>query len=127
MSLSMFVKVTALSIAAALVSFAVYGTDLLFLAKALALAIGLSIAVTVFYPHLRGIRRGDRISVVGNGGIPLILGLGRTGFALSDGILHKEIRVKFDDGKEAIGIVESYEGMFSPPKVRLLYEEKLVE
>lgn len=126
MSVSTFVKVLGLSIAAALVSFAVYGTDMLFLAKALALATGFSIAFTIFYPHMRGVRRGDRVVMVG-GGLPMLLGIGRSGFALNDSVLNKEVRIKLDDGKEAIGIVESYEGVLSPPKVRLLYEEKLVE
>ncbi len=85
-----------------------------------------SIVFTIFYPHVRGVRRGDRVTVVGSG-LPLFLGLGRSGFALNDSVLHKELRVKLDDGKEAIGVVESYEGVLSPPKVRLLYEEKLVE
>ncbi len=126
MSLSIFVKTAGLSVAAALVAFALYGTDLLFLAKALAVAGGFSIAFTIVYPHLRGVKKGDRVTVLGSG-IPMILGLGRSGFALTDSGLHKEVRVKLDDGKEAIGIVESYGGVISPPKVRILYEEKLVE
>lgn len=126
MSFSIFVKTIALAIASALIYFAVYGTDFLSLAKALAFAIGLSLVITLFYPHIRGIRKGDRISVINNN-VPFLFGLGRTGFALMDGSLNKEIRIKFDDGKEAIGIIESYEGIFSPPKIRLLYEEKIVE
>lgn len=126
MSVSTFVKVLGLCIAAALMAFAVYGTDMLFLAKALALAAGFSIAFTIFYPHMRGVRRGDRVVMVGSG-LPMLFGLGRSGFALNDSVLNKEVRIKLDDGKEAIGIVESYEGVLSPPKVRLLYEEKLVE
>ena len=59
--------------------------------------------------------------------MPTIFGLGRTGFALGDSALNREVRVKLDDGKEAIGIVEGYEGVLSPPRVRLIYEEKLVE
>lgn len=126
MSFSLFVKTAAISVALALGAFAAYGSDLLFLAKGIALAVGFSIVFTISYPQLRGIRRGDRVSVVG-GGIPLLFGLGRAGFAITDSCLHKEIRVKLDDGKEAIGIVESYEGVLSPPKIRLIYEEKLVE
>ncbi|VVB98424.1 Uncharacterised protein [uncultured archaeon] len=126
MSLSMFVKTAGLAVAAAFVAFAFYGDGLLFLAKALALALGFSIVFTIFYPQLRGIRRGDRVAVVGSG-LPVLFGLGRTGFALNDSGINKEVRVKLEDGKEAIGIVESYEGVLSPPKVRILYEEKLVE
>lgn len=126
MSISMFAKTAALGIAAALIAFALYGGDLLFLAKALALALGFSIVFAIFYPQVRGIRKGDRVSVVG-GGLPLLFGLGRSGLALDDSKVNREVRVKLEDGKEAIGIVESYEGILSPPKVRILYEEKFIE
>lgn len=125
MNVSLFLKSAALCIAAALIAFAFYGTDLLFLAKGIALALGASIVLAVVYPHLRSIRRGDRVSLVKNN-MPAIL-FGKAGFALNDSALHREVRVKLDDGKEAIGIVESYESVLSPPKVRIVYEETIME
>lgn len=127
MNIGTFLTTAGLSIAAAFAAFALYGGDFMFLAKALALALSFSIVFSISYPHLRGIRKGDKVAVVGSGGLPMLFGLGRTGFALSDSGINKELRVKLEDGKEAIGIVESYEGVLSPPKVRILYEEKLVE
>ncbi len=126
MGISIFIKTAALGVAAALLAFALYGTDMLFLAKGIALALGFSIVFTVFYPYLRGIRKGDRISVNG-AALPRIFGFGMSGFALSNGALNDEIRIQLDNGKEAVGIVESYESTFSLPRVRILYEEKLTE
>lgn len=122
MSFSMFLKTTALCVAAALVGFAFYGDELFFLVKALALAFGFSIIFTLLYPHIRGIKKGDTLSIKG-AGFPAFLGFGRIGFALTDSLMNKEVRVRLDNGKEAIGIVESYEGILSPPIVRILYEE----
>lgn len=125
MNISLFLKILGLCIAAALIIFVVYGTDLFFLVKTMALAIGLSIIINVFYPFIRKIKKGDRVLIVGND-IPFF-SLGRKGFALNNSELNKEIRVKLDDGREAVGIVESYEGMFSSPKIRIIYEENIVE
>ena len=126
MNVWLFIRSAILCTAAALIIFAFYGTDFFFLAKSVALGIGVSIIVSVFYPYLRGIKRGDRVSVVRNN-MPVILGFGRLGFALTDSGIHKEVRVKMDDGKEAVGIVESYESVLSPPKVRIIYEERMME
>lgn len=127
MTITTFLKTTALCVAAALVAFAFYGNDLLFLAKALALAFATSIVFTLAYPHIRGVRKGDKVFIVG-GNTPLLFSfMGRTGFALTDSRLNREIRIRLDDGKEAVGIVESYDSILSPPKVRLLYEEKVIE
>ncbi|MBU0586835.1 hypothetical protein KJ780_04940 [Candidatus Micrarchaeota archaeon] len=125
MNLSIFLKCTAVGVALALLSFAFIGDDLLFLAKGLALVLGISIVIAIAYPHLRGVRRGDRVFLIKGG--RSLLGFWKSGFALQDAQMHKEIRVRLDDGKEAVGVVESYEGLFSPSKVRIVYEEKLVE
>ena len=125
-----FLKTAGLCIAIALVVFAFYGNDLLFLAKALALAIGFSIVFTIALPYARGVRKGDKVQINGMAAnMPNFISwfAGRNGLALTDASLNKEIRIRLDDGKEAVGVVESYENLFSPTKVRLLYEEKIVE
>lgn len=126
MGISLFLKSIGLSVAIAFIAFAFVGSGLLFLAKALALALGVSIVFALVYPHVRGIKKGDKISVITNN-THFIFGFGRTGFALDNSGLHKEVRIRLDDGKEAIGIVESYESIFSPPKVRIFYEERFIE
>ena len=83
--------------------------------------LGASILIAYFWPSLRGVKRGDYVSVV-RGNMPRIFG--SVGTALTDAKLGKEIRVKLDSGKEIVGILESYSGILSKPKVRLLYEER---
>lgn len=127
MDIRLFSKLLAVGVAAALLAFAFFGADLLFLAKGLALAVGLSLLAAIFYPQVRGVRSGDRVMIVGNSAFPGFLGMGRAGFAMNSGTLKKEIRVRMDDGQEAIGVLESYAGAISPPRVRVIYEEKIIE
>lgn len=49
---------------------------------------------------------------------------GLTATAVSDAAIGGEIRVRIGKGREAVGTVESYEGLFSPPRVKLIYEVK---
>lgn len=123
MNIALFFKSLLLSAAIVLVSFALWGSDLMFLAKGMALAIGASIVVAIAYPQLRGVRKGDRVSLVRQNMLTLP-GFGKTGFALNHSSMHKEVRVKMDDGREAVGVVESYESLLSPPRVRIMYEEQ---
>ena len=126
MSIYTFFRTLALSAAVALVAFVIYGNDLLFLAKGLALALAFSMVLTIALPILRGIRKGDRVSIVGGSAVPLLPWMFKTGTALTNGTLHKEIRIRLEDGKEAFGIVESYDSFFPPlpPRVRVIYEER---
>jgi ascorbate-specific PTS system EIIC-type component UlaA len=120
----LLIKLVALSLAISLLLFAVLpGTDILFLIKSIALGIALSIITTIAYPEIRGIKTGDNVAVVIDSRTPSLIG--RVGKALSNAKKNQEIRVKFENGEEAVGIVESYEGIISPPKIRLLYEEKM--
>lgn len=124
MRLMLFIKLFFLSLMISLIIFAITpSSDLLFLAKAVALGTAISIATTFFYPEIRGIKTGDSVSVVVNSALPSFIG--KSGWAISDGRKNTEIRVRFDGGEEAVGIIESYEGIISPPKIRLVYEEKL--
>jgi len=84
-----------------------------------------SVAVSVVYPEIRGVRGGDTVSVVyGKTISPL---LGKAGTAMEEGKKNNQIRVKLNNGSEIVGIVESYIGVITPPRIRVVYEEKLVE
>lgn len=121
-----FGKLFLISLAASLIAFAVLPeAGFLFLAKILAIGIAVSIATAVVYPEVRGVKRGDPVSVVVSSSIPALIG--RVGKSLSDGKKNNEIRVRFDNGEEAIGIIESYSGLISPPKIRILYEERITD
>lgn len=121
-----FLKLFAVAVVISLVAFAVMpDAGIMFLLKAIALGLALSIAITVFYPSVRGIKAGDSVSVVSNSFAPTIFGKG--GIVMNTGRVNNEVRIRLDNGREAVGVVESYEGLFSLPRVRLVYEEKLVE
>jgi len=126
MKLFLFFKLFFISLAISLAVFALTpNTGLLFLAKSVALGAGLSIVISLVYPELRGVRQGDVVSVVLSNSVPFLLG--RVGRAISNARKNTEVRVRFDNGEEAVGVVESYSGIISPPKVRIIYEEKIIE
>jgi len=94
----------------------------------LALALGLSIAGGLLYPHARGVKRGD----------VMIAELARTRHspqgvmafvesspvtALSDGRSGQKIRVLLPNGKSAEGIVIGYAGTFTPSLIRITETE----
>lgn len=126
MRLSLFFKLFLISFAVSLAVFAfIPNSTLMFLAKSIALGTGISIVITLFYPDLRGVRTGDIVSVVLNSSVHSLIG--RVGRATTNARRNSEIRVRFENGEEAVGVVESYSGILSPPKVRVIYEEKIVE
>lgn len=125
MRLVLFAKTFILALVLALLYYALTPIALSTLLKAIALGIAVSIVVAVFYPDLRGIKSGDKVSVVSRSALPFFMG--KIGRAISEAKKNNELRVRFGNGEEAVAIVESYEGLFSPPKVRILYEEKLSE
>jgi hypothetical protein len=53
--------------------------------------------------------------------------IGKPGMASEDAKKNQRLKVKLDSGGEVLGVVESYIGIISPPRIRLIYEEKLVE
>ena len=126
MRLGLFFKLFVISLACSLAAFALLpNSSLLFLAKTFVLGVGISIVVSIVYPEVRGVKKGDMVSVVLSSSVPFLIG--RVGRAISNARKNSEVRVRFDNGEEAVGIVESYSGLISPPKVRILYEEKIVE
>ncbi|VVC02792.1 Uncharacterised protein [Candidatus Bilamarchaeum dharawalense] len=93
--------------------------------KMMAFGTVLSIAITAIYPEVRGVKAGDTVSVVTGGGLPSLLG--RIGRASAAARKNEQIKIILDNGNEVVGVVESYTGLIGPAKIRLLYEEKLVE
>lgn len=125
MRLGLFLRMLVAFGCAALLGFALMpGTALLDLAKMLAVAVVLSVAVAAIYPGIRGVRAGDTVSVVSDAALPALMG--RMGRAASAGRKNGMIKVSFNNGNEVTGILECDCGMISPPKVRVVYEEKQV-
>ncbi len=126
MRVMLFFKLMLLALCISLASFALLAdATVMGTLKLMALGTVLSIAVTVLYPDLRGIRQGDTVSVVTDSAIPGIIG--RLGTAEADGKKDEQIRITLNNGSEIKGVIESYCGLLSPPKIRIIYEEKLVE
>ncbi len=126
MRLMMFFKLMVISLCASLLAFALLpGSSVMGTLKIMAVGTVLSIGVTAFYPEFRGIRAGDTVSVVTDSGIPAIIG--RLGTAAASGKKNQKIKIMLQNGTEVLGVVESYTGMISPPRIRLLYEERLVD
>jgi hypothetical protein len=126
MRLVLFFKLMILALSVSLLEFALLpGATLIGSLKMLAFGTVASMAITVFYPEVRGIRAGDRVSVVTDSGIPSLIG--RIGFAAHSGKKNERIKITLQNGSEVIGIIESYTGLISPPRIRVLYEERLVE
>ena len=125
MRMMLFFKLMLLSLCVSLLSFALM-PEATFIGTLKIMAVGtvLSIGITAFYPEVRGVRAGDKVSVVADVAIPGILG--RLGRAAADGRKNEHIKITLQNGSEVLGVIESYPGLVSPAKIRILYEEKLV-
>ena len=111
--------------AVSLIYFAITpGQGLLELVKFMALSLGISIVFLLIYPRLRQVRKGDQVAITGSMPVPFASLLGFSAIALSDAAMGEEVKVRLGRGSEAVGMVESYEGLLSPPKIRLVYEVK---
>jgi hypothetical protein len=115
------VKLMVALFAVSLIAFALDpGMGLLTLAKFLAASFGVSLLYVLAYPHLRGVKKGDSVQIM-KGALPQFFGF--TGIVLDDGRIGDEVRVRLSRGREAVGILESYRGLFSHARVKLMYEE----
>lgn len=126
MRITMFFKLMILTVCISLLSFALLSdATLIGTLKIFAIGTVISIAATVVYPEVRGVKSGDDVSVVRDSAIPAIIG--KLGTAAGNGRKNDQIKIVLDNGSEVLGVIESYTGLISPPKVRIIYEEKLVE
>ena len=126
MRLMLFLKLMVVCACFSLLWFALEpDSSIMGLLKVAALGTVLSVAVTVIYPEVRGIKAGDTVSVVNDPGIPSIIG--RRGLAAQAGKKNDQIKILLQNGTEVLGVIESYIGLISPPKIRTVYEERLVD
>jgi hypothetical protein len=125
-SLSLLFRSAAIYFSAALVFYALApGTAAPDLLKLLLLAAGLSLATPLAYPAIRGVRRGDEVELEASGlarspGTALLRALFRAarGTALEGGRKGKAIDVLLASGAVEKCVIASYEGFFSPARVR---------
>jgi len=126
MRIMLFLKLMVFSLCISLLAFALMpGAGIVDGLRMMALGTVASIAITAFYPEVRGIKEGDTVSVVSDAGIPSIIG--RLGTASADARRNQQLKIVLGHGSEVVGVVESYTGIISPPRLRIIYEEKLVE
>ena len=121
-----FFKSLVLFTAAALIIYAVtpnVGID--FLLKSLAFAFGSAMLMPFVYPHIRGVREGDVITVaLSEKALPFSMLYARSdAVASGNGRIGEKIKITFRDGSEEEGMVVSYSGLFAPAKVKLLQKE----
>ncbi len=125
MRLMLFVKLILLALCASLLAFALLGYGVVETLRIFAIGIVGSIAITVFYPEYRGVKAGDSVSVVTDSSIPSLLG--KAGRAAVNGRKNEKIKIILENGGEVVGVIESYTGLISLPRIRAIYEERLVE
>lgn len=97
------------------------GQGLFDLLKYTALSAGVSMLFVLIYPRVKKVRKGDSVQISG-APFPFHF-MGISAIADSDASLGEEVKVKLGKGRVAVGIVESYEGLFSPPRIRIMFEE----
>ena len=125
LKIMLFVKSFLVLLMLALVAFIFLEMDVLLFLKLLAGAVVVSVIFSIAYPEIRGVKGGDTVMIVSSNN-PLTL-VGRFGKAIDSGRKNSTIKVKLKDGNEMVGIVEEYSGIITPPRVRPIYEERLVE
>ena len=117
-------KVFVYAIVISLLLFAFFGNDLLMLLKLISLSIAVSIIYVIYLSKASNVvNKGDEIIAIGS----FKYLMGKRGVALTKAKQNQKIKIKFYDGKEAEGIVEKTEGLFSPAIVRVVYEEELLK
>ncbi len=120
MKILSIVKIYALLVALSLLTFALIpNAGIMDLVKLFAGATAITIFFAFLYPIIRGVNKGDEVVVVSES-MPVFFG--KMGRALVNAKKGGEIKVKLNDGREVVGILEDYEGFFSPPKVKILFE-----
>ena len=122
-NIRVFIGTFLVSFALALVAFAVLPeSDLMLLLKLLALALGITLLSPFWYPHVRGVRKGDMVTITSDA----VVGSLR-GEALESGRQGQEIRVLTEDGKEIKCKITNYAGTFSRAKVKANDEMQVIE
>ncbi|MFH1095117.1 MAG: hypothetical protein V1728_02785 [Candidatus Micrarchaeota archaeon] len=89
-----------------------------------ALAFALALLLTIVYPRLLGVSKGERVLIITNDPVANHLII-RLATALEHKKLHELIKVGLDDGSEVVGLVDSYPGIISPARVSVKAENNL--
>jgi hypothetical protein len=123
MRFGLFIRLFLIEVVLALLLFAFTpDAGLLDLLKMVAIGAAVALAFALFYPEIRGIKQGDLVAVVANSAMPVFFG--KNGIALSSAKVNNELTVRFDNGEEIKGTLESYAGFFTLPKVRAVVDFK---
>lgn len=100
--------------------------------KLIALSIGASILLGIAQPNIRGVKRGDKIFAFIQR--TMMQGAQQVSFsdflpatALEDGKVGSRIKVILPNGAEGEGIITAYQGAFSPPTIRLVESERIMQ
>ncbi|MBU0532473.1 hypothetical protein KKB44_03195 [Candidatus Micrarchaeota archaeon] len=126
MRIAMFFKLMLISICISLLAFGLLPEiTIITTLKIFAISTVISIGATALYPDVRGVKSGDKVAVVTDSALPGIIG--RVGKAAANGRKNDQIKITLNNGTEVLGIIESYTGLITPAKIRIIYEEKLVD
>lgn len=121
MKLILFGKMAIISIAITLLFFGVTDLSIIEALKLQALGIFVALILTIIIPEIRGVKKGDPVTIITNSIF------GKLGYAAEIGRKHEEIKIMLANGSEISGIIEDYGGLITHPRIRVLYEEKLIE
>jgi len=125
LKIMLFVKSFLVLLMISFIVFIFLDIDVLMLLKMAAGATVISVVFSIAYPEIRGVKGGDTVMIVTSDN-PLTL-VGRFGKAIDAGKKNATIKIKLKDGNEIVGIIEGYSGIITPPRVKPVYEERLVE
>lgn len=89
------------------------------LLRLIAFDVGASCLLLLAYPHVRGIKKGDRVFIVEQRMPIMVFGFSN-GIALEGGRIGSAIRVELFDRSVAVGTITKYEGIFSNAEIKLL-------
>jgi len=131
MLVGLFTKLFVLFVAVSLIYYALTpSAGLGFLAKLLALDLGVAILIPVVYPFIRGIKKGDKLTVTQEGSsapvFTIFIGFSN-GIALENGKIGGAIKVELIDKSIAVCKISKYEGFFSNPEAKILQREIPIE
>ena len=112
----------------------VYAIGLMPFTNALAAGISFGILSTIIYPKLRGVRKGDLVSIISPSLkshpniFQFILGplLTTTATAMKNGKKGDIIDIVLEDGSERKAIILNYAGIFSLAEVKLVKPPKVI-
>lgn len=113
----------------------VYAVGLMPFTNSLAAGFSLGILSVIVYPHLRGIKKGDIVTLASANiqtNIPqvfqLVLGqlFSTTATAAKDGKKGEIIEVIMEDGSDQKAMIINYVGFFSPAEVKILKPPQVV-